>query len=183
MSMKQGLFRGLRKSKVRFIAFGSRRRQTAAPSMVRRLPQTHPGAHVAPQRCTILRDGKAKSIYHSFFNFICHYLKLSLTKGTPHRFLSRYIYIIHSLLFIIYYLFFIFYPPTPHFSFSFFYLIFLYFFRKNLGSRPNIGLTFAVKSGTISIGILRLIVTNFPHPSGFPRYPPPGEIRTRDFQK
>ena len=24
------------------------------------LPQTHPGAHVAPQRCTILRDGKAK---------------------------------------------------------------------------------------------------------------------------
>lgn len=24
------------------------------------LPQTHTGAHVAPQRCTILRDGKAK---------------------------------------------------------------------------------------------------------------------------
>ena len=135
MSMKQGLFRELRKSKVRFIAFGSRRRQKAVPSMVRRLPQTHPGAHVAPQRCTILRDGKAKSIYHSFFNFICHYLKLSLTKGTPHRFLSRYICIIHSLLSIIYYLLSIIYslflsPHPPFFIFLFLPDISLFFLKK-----------------------------------------------------
>jgi hypothetical protein len=60
---------------------GQLKRKTAIAA----LPKTRCGARVAPQRCPILRIGKAARLYHDRGFFIGVHLKLSLTRGTYYR--------------------------------------------------------------------------------------------------